>query len=58
MNPSETLEKCKAYLGETWLHSPAYRPEDNPAHRYREGAYWLLPENADIARELSRECAP
>lgn len=45
-----TLEQQKAYLGECWVLSKEYRREDNPAHTFRDGAYWLQPENIDVAR--------
>lgn len=53
-----TLESCKDYLGETYVLDQDYEPEDNPAHQYRGGAYWLLPENIEVARELGKELAP
>ena len=50
-----TLAQAKNYLGDTYILSPEYRREDNPAHDYREGAYWLQPENVDVARLIACE---
>lgn len=48
-----SLEEAKRYLGESWVLSLYYKREDNPAHTYKEGAYWLQPENIEGARMLT-----
>ena len=50
-----TLEEAKEYLGETYVLSPEYNKADNPAHSYRDGAYWLQPENIEIALLMETE---
>lgn len=52
-----TLAQAKEYLGETYILSPDYKREDNPAHAFRYGAYWLQPENIEAAREMAKEVA-
>ena len=56
MTQQQKLEAAKAYLAETWIGADEYRREDNPAHSYRFGAYWLKPENIEAAREMVMEC--
>lgn len=51
-----TLTQAKNYLGDTYILSPEYDRDDNPAHSYRDGAYWLQPENIEAAREMVKEC--
>lgn len=57
MNNAMKLTQAKNYLGDTYVLSPEYDREDNPAHSYREGAYWLQPENIEAAREMVKEMA-
>ena len=52
-----TLTQAKNYLGDTYILSPEYDRDDNPAHAYRDGAYWLQPENIEAAREMVKEMA-
>lgn len=52
-----TLTQAKNYLGDTYILSPEYDRDDNPAHSYRDGAYWLQQENIEAAREMVKECA-
>ena len=54
---SMTLTQAKNYLGDTYILSPEYDRDDNPAHSYRDGAYWLQPENIEAAREMVKEIA-
>lgn len=50
-----TLSEAKEYLGDSYVLSLNYKRADNPAHSFREGAYWLQPENIEAARELAKE---
>lgn len=52
-----SLAEAKAYLGDTYILSPNYNRADNPAHSFRDGAYWLQPENIEAAREMVKECS-
>ena len=52
-----TLTQAKNYLGDTYILSPEYDRDDNPAHSYSAGAYWLQPENSEAAREMFKEIA-
>lgn len=57
MTHQQKLAAARAYLAETWIGADEYRREDNPAHDYKAGAYWLQPENIEAAREMVKECA-
>lgn len=57
MTHQQKLKAAKSYLGETWIGADEYRREDNPAHDYKAGAYWLQPENIEAAREMVKEMA-
>ena len=57
MTHQQKLAAARAYLGETWIGANEYSREDNPAHSYRDGAYWLQPENIEAAREMVKEMA-
>lgn len=56
MTHQQKLDAARTYLGETWIMADEYHREDNPAHSYRDGAYWLQPENIEAAREMVKEC--
>lgn len=55
MTHQQKLKAAKSYLGETWIGADDYRREDNPAHDYKSGAYWLQPENIEIAHLMASE---
>lgn len=40
MTYQEKLEAAKEYLGVKWVLHPLYRPENNPAHRFK-GSYYM-----------------
>lgn len=40
MSNEEKLKHAKEYLGFRWVLHPLYRPENNPAHRFK-GSFFL-----------------
>lgn len=40
MSNEEKLDAAKEYLGFRWVLHPLYRPENNPAHRFK-GSYYM-----------------
>ena len=40
MTYQEKLKAAKEYLGFKWVFHPLYRPENNPAHRFK-GSYYM-----------------